>query len=273
MAVTGFQAEVLRRIAAGLSPEGGTYVAGGLALNHVLGCTRVSRDIDVFNDTGEAVMAACAADTAALRAAGYEVRMRREGAGFAEAVVSCGGEATDIQWARDSAFRFFPLVRDDLLGVTLHPVDLATNKLLALVGRREPRDWVDAIRCAERVQGLGLLAWAACGKDPGYSPAALVEAAARVRFVQEELDLAVATGDVLDAGELSRRWHGLVGEARRVVAVLPPETAGTCVLDAWERPFRGDADGVAKELEAGRLRFHGGRIGGAAPARCARSEK
>ncbi len=101
MAVTGFQAEVLRRIAAGLSPEGGTYVAGGLALNHVLGCTRVSRDIDVFNDTGEAVMSACAADTAALRAAGYEVRMRREGAGFAEAVVSCGGEATDIQWARD----------------------------------------------------------------------------------------------------------------------------------------------------------------------------
>lgn len=265
MAVTGFQAEVLRRIVAGLSPEGGTYVAGGLALNHVLGCTRVSRDIDVFNDTGAAMQAACTADMAALRAAGYEVRMRRKGEGFAEAVVSRGEEATDIQWARDSAFRFFPLARNDLLGVTLHPVDLATNKLLALVGRREPRDWVDAIRCAERVQGLGLLAWAACGKDPGYSPVALVETAARVRYVQEELDMAVVAGDVQDAGELSRRWHELVGEARRVVAALPPETAGTCVLDAEGRPFRGDAEALERELVAGRLRFHGGRIGGAVP--------
>jgi hypothetical protein len=64
-------------------------------------------------------------------------------------------------------FRFFPLVEHDDLGLTLHPFDLATNKVLALVGRPEARDWIDAIDCHERLQPLGYLAWAACGKEPG----------------------------------------------------------------------------------------------------------
>ena len=50
MAVTGFQAEILRRIARLRVEEGETYVAGGLALNHQLR-PRVSADIDVFNST------------------------------------------------------------------------------------------------------------------------------------------------------------------------------------------------------------------------------
>ena len=62
MAVTGFQAEVLRRIARSRVAGGETYVAGGLALNHVLGGTRVSRDIDVFNDTAEALRASVEGD-------------------------------------------------------------------------------------------------------------------------------------------------------------------------------------------------------------------
>ena len=224
MAVTGFQAEVLRRIARLRIAGGETYVAGGLALNHVLGGTRISRDIDVFNDTDAALHGAVAGDTAALREAGFEVRTVRETAAFTEATVSRGGETTDIQWARDSAYRFFPLVEDELLGATLHPFDLATNKLLALAGRREPRDWVDTIRCHERLQGLGYLAWAACGKDPGHSPESLLEWGARVRYAQEELDLAVASEEPLDAAALGRRWHEAVAEGRRTVALLPEAT-------------------------------------------------
>ncbi len=61
----------------------------------------------------------------------------------------------------------------------LHPFDLATNKVLALAGQLEPRDWVDVILSGERLQPLGYLAWAACGKDPGFNPAAILEHAAR----------------------------------------------------------------------------------------------
>jgi hypothetical protein len=47
--------------------------------------------------------------------------------------------------------------------VDLHPFDHATNKILALAGRREARDWIDAIQCHETLQPLGYLAWAASG--------------------------------------------------------------------------------------------------------------
>ena len=58
MATTKFQAEILQRLAR-LRIEGGqTYVAGGLALNHLLGAPRISHDIDIFNDTEDAVAAA-----------------------------------------------------------------------------------------------------------------------------------------------------------------------------------------------------------------------
>ena len=66
MAVTEFQAAVLRQIARARIADGETYVAGGLALNHWLGGERVSRDIDVFNDTEEALLRAVAADTETL---------------------------------------------------------------------------------------------------------------------------------------------------------------------------------------------------------------
>jgi hypothetical protein len=49
----------------------------------------------------------------------------------------------------------------DDLGMMLHPFDLATNKVLALVGRVAARDWIDIITCHERLSPFGLLAWAA----------------------------------------------------------------------------------------------------------------
>jgi hypothetical protein len=63
-----------------------------------------------------------------------------------EADVRRGGESVLIQWAHDSAYRFFPLVEHDDLGLTLHPFDLATSKVLALVGRVEPRDFPRLVR-------------------------------------------------------------------------------------------------------------------------------
>ncbi|MBP5542830.1 MAG: hypothetical protein ILM98_02035 [Kiritimatiellae bacterium] len=71
MATTEFQAEVLKRIARSRIDGGATYIAGGLALNHVLGTPRLSHDIDVFNDTEEAVAVAFERDVGILRAAGF----------------------------------------------------------------------------------------------------------------------------------------------------------------------------------------------------------
>src|SRR5204863_278458 len=79
----------------------------------------------------------------------------RERPTFVEAIVRREGESVILQWTHDSAFRFFPLVAHPELGLTLHPFDLATNKVLALVGRVEARDWIDILQCDSAVQPLG----------------------------------------------------------------------------------------------------------------------
>ena len=265
MAATRFQAEVLQRLARLRIDGQETYVAGGLALNHQLGTPRVSHDIDIFNDTEEAVVAAFDRDVAVLRAAGYDVQTKRVKTYFREATVSRGGERTDIQWAHDSAYRFFPLLEDPVLGLTLHPFDLATNKMLALVGRHAPRDLVDAVTCHEKVQPLPFLFWAACGKDPGFSPAFLLEFAARTHYAQAELDLAEDSVGRIDGAALSRKWHEMISAARETIAILPPEEAGKCVLDADGSLFRGTGDELRAALDAGRIVFHQGCIRGAWP--------
>ena len=82
----------------------------------------------------------------------------REREGLVEAVVRRGAESLTLQWTRNSAVQFFPLVEHEDFGLALHSFDLATNKVLAMVGRLEVRDWVDVITSHERIQPLGFLA-------------------------------------------------------------------------------------------------------------------
>ena len=155
----------------------------------------------------------------------------RERPSYVEAEVSASGDAVRVEWARDSAYRFFPLVRHEEFGLVLHPFDLATNKMLALIGRLEVRDWVDVIHCAEHLQPLGYLAWAASSKDPGFSPAAILEHAARSsHYSAAEVGALAFAGPPPHAGVLSRTWHVLLEAARQVVSVLPAEEIGKCVL-------------------------------------------
>lgn len=265
MAVTPFQVGILRLIARKRIDGGETYVAGGLALNHQLRCSRVSADINVFSDTYEAMVSAADLDCALLRENGYAVRIVRERTSIVEVVVSRDGNATDIQWVRDSAHRFFPLINDPLLGATLHPFDLATNKLLALAGRSVPRDWVDTVSCAGLVQPLGLLAWAASGKDPGLSPRYVLDMAARTRYAQSEIDVAVNTAETVDVAALSRKWHLMIEEGRRLITALPAEHVGKAVLNKDGTLFSGSFAELAKDVESGSVMFHAGRICGAWP--------
>jgi hypothetical protein len=240
-------------------------VAGGLALNALLSAPRHSRDIDLFHDTETALAATWAADRGVLEANRYELRILREAASFVEAIVSKGGDRTVMQWARDSAFRFFPLLENEIMGLTLHPFDLATNKVLAMAGRLEVRDWVDTLHCDESLQPLGYLFWAACGKDPGYNPHSLLAAAKRLHYSQAEVDtLDFATGRA-NASQLGVRWHAALAEAGRIVACLPPEQVGKCVLTREGNLAREDAASLANAMKADGLLFHEGRIGGAWP--------
>jgi hypothetical protein len=62
MALTKFQRELCRVLAQQRIASGESYVAGGAALNELRNTPRVSRDIDLFHDTAEAVSATWEAD-------------------------------------------------------------------------------------------------------------------------------------------------------------------------------------------------------------------
>lgn len=265
MSLTSFQSVVLRVLATLRVGSDDHYIAGGAALNELIGGTRFSHDVDLFNDSNAALIVARDQDVAALKAAGFEVTLKRAESFFVEADISRGGETTVLQWAVDSAFRFFPLQRDATFGAVLHPFDLATNKALALVGRHAVRDWVDTIACARRVQPLGLLFWAACGKDPGYNVQLLHNFASRVHFSRAEFAELRFKGPAPDIVALSQEWHRMLDGVLPMTDLLPPEQIGTCVCGPDGRPFNGDLAALKSAAVAGALVYRPGHIRGVWP--------
>lgn len=173
MPLTEFQRRVLAVLAT--APPSARYLAGGAALHFAPHTARYSDDLDFFHDTEARVAEAFAADRATLVAAGYSLEIELSQPGLVRALVARDADATRVDWAHDSAWRFLPLVSDPLGGWLLHPIDLAINKVLALAGREEVRDFVDVLYVHREVLPLGGLIWAATGKDPGFSPLSLLE--------------------------------------------------------------------------------------------------
>lgn len=268
MALSPFQLDVCRLLASRrpLERVPQSYLAGGATLNALLNTPRLSRDVDLFHDTLEALDVTWNIDRAALLSVGYRLEILRERPGFVEAIVSRAGESVLLQWVRDSAYRFFPLLPHPDLGLTLHPFDLATNKILALVGRVEARDWVDALECHRHVSPLGLLAWAACGKDEGWNPQLILEEAARNgRASPLEWKQLEWQGEAPDPIEFKTKWREALIAATEIVKILPLESLGMAVLDATGAPFGGDVAALQRALERDELRFHAGYVGGAWP--------
>ncbi len=266
MALTPFQRGVCRLLAAHRNSQSGSYVAGGVALNETLAAPRMSRDIDLFHDTLEALEATWQADRELLQSHGYIIEILRERSGFVEAVVRKENESVEMQWLRDSAFRFFPLLVHPEFGLTLHPFDLATNKILALIGRVEVRDWIDALTCHHKVAPLGLLAWAACGKDEGWNPLLIIEEAVRTSsYSREEILELDWGGQPPDFVALKSQWREAIADAKYLIELLPPEETGRAVMNSQGVPFRGNSAQLKNALDNGELNFHQGHIGGAWP--------
>jgi hypothetical protein len=173
MPLTKLQREILAIIGASRTPD--SYLAGGAAIHFSPESLRFSSDLDLFHDSVERVASAFTTDQLTLTASGYLLEVEISQPGFVRALVQRGTEATRIDWAHDSSWRFMPPIRDTLGGFLLHSVDLAINKVLALAGRDEPRDFVDILYVHQHVLPLAGLVWAAAGKDPGFTPLSLLE--------------------------------------------------------------------------------------------------
>lgn len=265
MALTTFQITVLKILTQHRMDTDGAYLAGGAALNRLLETPRRSRDLDFFHDTTEALRTTWDIDRKTLIDNGFSVTIERETASYIEANIFHDKNSVLIQWARDSAFRFFPLIQDPVLGTTLHPFDLATNKLLAMAGRLEPRDWIDTIECHRRIQPLGYLIWAACGKDPGVNPDMLTKDATRLHYSQTEIEALDFEGPAPTVATLSTEWKSALSSAKELISLLPDEHVGKCCYTAEKKLYQGTPSQLVSDLKAKRVIFHRGTIFGAWP--------
>lgn len=250
---------MLRLLAANRNPE--SYVAGATVFLQREDSHRQSQDIDVFHDTVESLKLAAAQDTEVLLQNGYLVEWTDTQETIRRARVSKDDHATKVDWAYDSAFRFFPVQADPELGFVLHPLDGATNKMLALAGRGELRDYLDVLFLHQNVLSLGALAWAACGKDIGYTPQFLIEEAQRHTHYPQVRVNTLLLVEPVDLVECKRRWLAAVADAHGLFLKLPHEEIGCLYLDAEARAVTPDPT----EPEFGLLRRHFGTVRGAWP--------
>jgi hypothetical protein len=162
--LTGLQREIAE-IIANLESADGFALAGGAALILNGDVDRGTRDLDFFGLERTDVDRLVPEVEDALREAGLQVRRVREGMGFVRLSVERGDEVTEVDLAADA--RLLPLERKAGLPV-LSSRELAVDKVLAIFGRAEARDFVDLAAVVERY-GFADLFRLAAEKDPGFS--------------------------------------------------------------------------------------------------------
>ncbi len=178
--------EQVAEIIAGLDEAEGFALAGGAALIARGDVHRQTRDLDFFGLTTDAVDRLVPAVDRALRDAGLVVHHVQVNPGFARLIVESGDDRTELDLGADA--RLFP-AEPGRLAPTLSGEELAVDKVLALFGRAEARDFVDLMAVEPRY-GLERLCTLAAEKDLGFSLAVFADMLSRFdRLRRDEFEL------------------------------------------------------------------------------------
>ncbi|MDR3176149.1 MAG: hypothetical protein LBU06_06410 [Desulfovibrio sp.] len=259
--LTSLQKKIVKLLAPYKSEE--SYFAGSSTLNTKL--LRFSNDMDIFHDEYEQCILHFKSDIEILEKNGLYIIQKRnmQNGDIGEVDVFHGNEKTTIQWATDSAFRFFPLVQDPIFGFKLHHVDAATNKILALAGRGDViRDYYDVCNMIFEKEPVVAYIWAACGKDPGYSPHTLLEWMSRHTKFQEESLLLIQAEKKFSLHECKEIFMTMADEAREKFSYAPCNEIGTLYLKFSDRSVFFPS---LSDFEEGNFVRHRGSIRGSMP--------
>ncbi len=257
MPLTPFQARLARLLATNRTED--SYLAGGAALHIEPNSKRFSNDLDYFHDSVERVAEAFEQDRRLLETNGYTVTVDMTLPGYIRATVRRDQETTKVEWAHDSSWRFLPTILDERVGYLLHPIDLAVNKVLALAGRDEPRDFLDTLHVHHETLPLGALCWAAAGKDPGFTPLSLLELLRRRGKVRPEDFSKLHLATPVDLSAMKGDWHCALEAAEKFIYSRPPEEIG-CLYYATRRKMFVEPTADMKDVVP-----HYGRPGGVLP--------
>lgn len=224
MPLTKIQSETLLLIAGNRGPE--SHLAGATGIHMSPEAPRFSHDLDLFHDTEEAVATAYGKDSEILENNGYKIELLLSQPGFIRAHVSKRSERLLIDWARDSVWRFFPVVPLEDIGWVLHPVDLAVNKVLTLIGREEARDFLDTLYLHDKVLPLGALIWAASGKDPGLNPRMLLELLRRKSHIDPDAFRRLDLNQPTTIEQFRPKWREALLSAKEWIRTRPTNESG-----------------------------------------------
>jgi hypothetical protein len=167
--LTAFQEEVARLLTA-LPEASGFALAGGAALILRGDVDRATEDLDFFAPPPSQVESLLPALRHTLTEAAITVEPVQVGNGFARLIVRRDHEALAVDIGTDARIR---PVEQSPLGPVLSGEELAAEKLLALFGRAEPRDFVD-VAALEPRYGLEAMCRLALEKDLGFRRDVLV---------------------------------------------------------------------------------------------------
>ncbi len=199
-----------RRIATiiGKLPEAELFaLAGGGALIARGDVDRQTRDLDFFGPDLAGVDKLVPAVERALHEAGMNVHRVREGRGFFRLEVRYLEEVTEVDIGADA--RLLPIERGEL-GPILAGEELAVDKVLAVFGRAEARDFADLSAVADRY-GLVHLCQRALDKDRGFDPQVFRAMLDRFdRLPRDEFELPDQAYERLVS--TVDRWRGIVLE-------------------------------------------------------------
>lgn len=233
--LTPFQKSVCQLLAQNRSPE--SHLAGGAALHFEPHSVRFSVDLDYFHDSETRVAHSFEIDKRLLEENGFTIKTDVQFRGYIRGTVKKQSESTKIEWAQDSDWRFLPVLKHPDMGYVLSPVDLAINKLLALVGRDEIRDFVDTIVNCESILPLGAQIWAACGKDPGYSPTGLLSLLKRRgKYRPEDLKRLYLAKEV-SLIDLKEKFQSALLDAEQFLTDAPSDQLGCLFFSKSLRTF------------------------------------
>lgn len=146
------------------------YLTGGTALSAFFLKHRKSYDLDFFTNTEELILPFSQKLETSLKNENFMVERLRGFHSFVELSVSFQDELTMIHFTLDSPFRFKePIEAKDIEGIKIdNLVDIATNKILALFGRAELRDFIDVYFLVKEHFTKKELIEKAALKDPGF---------------------------------------------------------------------------------------------------------
>lgn len=167
--LTNLQKKILLRFSK-LPDQEAFYLTGGTALSTFFLKHRRSNDLDFFTNLEEVILPISQKLEISLKNEGFKVERLRGLHSFVELSVSSGNESTVIHFALDSPFRFEqPAALGEIPGLKVDSlIDIATNKLLALFGRAELRDFVDIYFLVKDRYKKNELIEKSAQKDPGF---------------------------------------------------------------------------------------------------------